>query len=73
MIQSLAEWKFGSRHVQKNKTKRNYIFHTIKKTISVTLIRNSTQTRVTTNNQRLANAGEDFFFAYLMNKIFGGL
>ena len=29
----------------------------------------------TSNNQRLANAGEDFFFffAYLVNKRFGGL
>ena len=27
----------------------------------------------TSNNQRLANAGEDFFFAHLVNKRFGGL
>ena len=27
----------------------------------------------TSNNQRLANAGEDFVFAYLVNKRFGGL
>ena len=26
----------------------------------------------TSNNQRLANAGEDFVFAYLVNKRFGG-
>ena len=27
---------------------------------------------LTSNNQRLANVGEDFFFAYLVNKRFGG-
>ena len=27
----------------------------------------------TSNNQRLANAGEDFLFAHLVNKRFGGL
>ena len=26
---------------------------------------------ITSNNQRLANAGEDFFFAYLVNKRLG--